>query len=92
MEGALTLESQQESIQDGGKCSECKDLTSSMNTERSLKSKEAMIQRTETSLFIQNKEESINNGILSMPTNGRENQLKDSSTRDSVSMLREISM
>jgi hypothetical protein len=47
--------------------------------------------KTETSLFIPDTERSIKDGRLSMLTNTQMNQLKDSLTRNSDSLLREIS-
>jgi hypothetical protein len=70
--------------QDGGKCSDTKVLQSSMKEERSWKFKETLIKRTETSVSTSNKMDSGNNGTLSMLTNGRENQEKESSMKTSV--------
>jgi hypothetical protein len=55
-----------------------------MKEERSWKFKETLIKRTETSVSTSNKMDSGNNGTLSMLTNGRENQEKESSMKISV--------
>jgi hypothetical protein len=78
--------------QDGGNYSDTKDLKSSTREERFLKFKVELMLKTETSwLIAKTTKLSTNNGISSMLINGRENQLRDNSIRDSVSTLREIS-
>lgn len=80
------------SIQDGGRCLECKELSSQMNVARLLMFKEELIQKIETLLFTINTEKSTNNGTLSMLMNGRENQQRVNWMKISVFMLRETSM
>jgi hypothetical protein len=77
--------------QDGGKSSDTKVLMLSMRKERLLKSRVDSIMKTETSLSETETIRSTNNGILFTLMNGRENQLRDNSTRDSDSMLKETS-
>lgn len=63
-----------------------------MNKVRLLMYQEALIQKIEISLLIQNMERLTNNGTSFMLMNGRENQAKENTVKDSVSMLKEISM
>jgi hypothetical protein len=78
--------------QDGGNSSRSKVLQLGMRKERSWKFKEELILKIETLESTLNKISSINNGTLSMLMNGKENQLRDNSMKDSDSMLRETSM
>jgi uncharacterized protein YjcR len=77
--------------QDGGKSSEDKEHLWLMREERLLKFKVELMLKTETLLSETKTTKSTNNGMSSMLINGRENQLRDNSIRDSDSMLREIS-
>jgi hypothetical protein len=63
-----------------------------MKEENSWKSKAMLIKRTETSVSTTKQMDSINNGISSMPMNGKESQAKENSMRSSVYMLRDPSM
>jgi len=62
-----------------------------MIKERSWKSSERLTKRIETLELTNKTTKSINNGTLSTLMNGRVNQLKDSSIRDSDFTLRETS-
>jgi hypothetical protein len=78
--------------QDGGKSSEDKELIWLMTKERLSKFKVELTLKTETLLqVIETTMLSTNNGISSTLINGRENQLRVNSIRDSVSMLKETS-
>jgi hypothetical protein len=77
--------------QDGGNSSDIKVLKLSTRKVRLLKFKVNLITKTETLLLEIEITKSTNNGILSMLMNGRENQPKVNSTRDSGFMLKEIS-
>jgi hypothetical protein len=83
--GALLL------TQDGGRCSDLKVAMLSTIKERYWKSKEAMTMRTETLVSTIETTRSTSNGILSTLINGRVNQPRVNSTRDSVFTLKEIS-
>jgi len=77
--------------QDGGRCSDWRELTSQTREERFWKSKEVLMLRTETLVLTLCKTKSTNNGISSMLMNGRENQLRANLTKDSAYMLKETS-
>ena len=62
-----------------------------MKKARSLKSKEALTQRTETSVSTIETIRSISNGILFTLINGKVNQPRVNSTKDSVFTLKETS-
>jgi len=70
--------------QDGGRCSDTKVPQLSTRKERSWKSKAMLILKTETLVSIDNKMVSGNNGTLSTLMNGRENQERENSMRNSV--------
>jgi len=80
--------------QDGGRCSDMTIQLQPLITreERSLKLLEESMLRTEILVSIPRTTRSTNNGISSMLTNGRVNQLRDNSMRDLDSMLKETSM
>jgi hypothetical protein len=79
--------------QDGGNCSDMrrKVPTLSMKEERSLKSKEESTLNKETSLSEIKEVPFINNGTSFTSMNTRENQERENSTKDLVSMLKETS-
>jgi len=89
---ALTISDVLLLTQDGGNYSDTKELLLSTREERYSKSKVASIQRTETLESINRTIRSINNGILFTLMNGKESQPRDNSIKDSVFMLKEISM
>ena len=62
MEEVQISEQHQPSTHDGGKCSECRDLSSPMNMARLLMYLVDLIQKTETLLFGKSTERSTNNG------------------------------
>jgi hypothetical protein len=59
--------------------------------ERSWMFKEMLMLKTETSLPTRNTEDSTSNGTLSMLTNGRVNQSKENSMKNSASMSKDHS-
>jgi hypothetical protein len=71
-------------IQDGGNSSDTKEHLLSMRKERYSMSVEMLMLRTGTSKFKTRTMDSTNNGTLSTLTNGRENQERESSMRNSV--------
>jgi hypothetical protein len=73
-----------QSTPDGGNCSELKELT--LDASRRIRTnilwfKELLIPKEDTFNKQPRMERSINNGMLSTLTNGRENQLRDNSTK-----------
>jgi len=78
--------------QDGGNSSSTKVLQLSMREERSLRFKAMSIKRTETLESTLKRMESTSNGTSCTLTNGRVNLKRVSSMRNSVFMLKEISM
>jgi hypothetical protein len=72
-----------QSTQDGGRCSDLKVLTLEASIRRnSSMFKELLIPKEDISNVMRRRlERSINNGTLSMLTNGRVNQLRDNSTK-----------
>jgi len=89
---ALTISDVLLLTQDGGNYSDTKELLLLTREERYSKYKVASIQRTETLESINRTIRSINNGILFTLMNGKESQPRDNSIKDSVFMLKEISM
>jgi len=79
-------------IQDGGNYSNMKIISLKTRKEKSWKSKVMLMLKTETSLCINLMEELTKCGMLYMLMNGRENLVKENSTKTSDSMLKEISM
>jgi len=78
--------------QDGGKCGELTELSlETLKIKKSWMYQVELMERTETLLFIQLMEESINNGTLYTLMNGRVNLKKVSSILDLVYMLKETS-
>jgi hypothetical protein len=87
----LTLELPQ-LTQDGGKCSEWKvNSLLTFEIERSWMSQETEIKKDKTFTCGRNTVDSTNNGILSMLTNGRENQRRVNSTKSTDSMFKDHS-
>jgi hypothetical protein len=78
--------------QDGGNFSDIKMLLLSTREERLSKFKEILILKTETFKLPIRMEILTNNGTSSMLMNGKENQEKESSTKNSDSMLKDHSM
>jgi hypothetical protein len=78
--------------QDGGNCSKLMGHSLEiLRITKLLQFQEELTTKTETSLLKTRMERLTNNGRLSMLTSMRRNQLRDNSTRSSVSMLKEIS-
>jgi hypothetical protein len=78
--------------QDGGKCSEWRANTLPTREERLCTSTKILIRRANISMLVRERTIFHTNGTLSMLINGREIQEKENSTRDSVSMFKEISI
>lgn len=74
---------------DGGNYSNTKIPLLSMKEEKLWTFYQTEMLRTKTSKYIPNMEESTNNGILSMLTNGKVNQERESSMKNSVYMLKD---
>jgi hypothetical protein len=91
MEDQAMFESPQVSTQDGGNSSDQTVLSSLMIKERSSMFKVLLMLKTETLLFTPNMERSTNNGILSTLINTQKSQRRVSSTKTSVSMLKDHS-
>ena len=91
MEHQLTLDAPLPT-QDGGNSLDTKIHLSPMKKERSLRSKEILMLNKEISLWVTKQLPSINNGTLSMLMNGRENQERENSMKNSVSTLKDHSI
>ena len=91
MEDQPTLDAHPLSTQDGGNCSNSKAHKLSTRKERSGMSKEESMVRTRTSKYSTRMERLTSNGMLSILMNTKLNQLRVSSTKDSVFTLRETS-
>jgi DNA polymerase III delta prime subunit len=78
-----TLEPLLQSTLDGGRCSDLKEHISEASVRRNILTfKELLIPKEDTSNVTRRRmERFINNGMLSMLTNGRVNQLRDNSTK-----------
>jgi len=91
MERATTSELKVTKPIDGGRCSSTKTISSSMCMERLWMFKDQLMQKAEISRWCKRQEKLTSNGILSMQTHGQKSQRKESSTKNSVFMYREIS-
>jgi hypothetical protein len=78
--------------QDGGKSSDLKELSLSTKRVKLWIFLEELIMRIETSFSTISTERLTSNGTSSMLMSGRENQLRENSTKTLVFMLRETSM
>jgi len=87
-----TLESLLVSTPDGGNSLDLTVLSSSTKRARSLMSKVVLMEKIRTSKFTTSMERSTSNGTSSMLMSIQKSQRRESSTRTSVSMLRETSM
>jgi hypothetical protein len=91
MEVQATLELYQALPLDGGNCSDMKVASLSMIKERLWMFKVESMLKTETSLFIKSMVKSTRDGRSSMLMSTLMNQQRVNSTRNSDSMLKEIS-
>jgi len=76
---------------DGGKCSTEMELSSSMRKVKCWRFLEVLIEKTRTLSSTTSTVKSNSSSISSMRTSGRRNQLKESSAKTLVSMLKDLS-